>query len=305
MSRTAGTIEDPNIQGHDLSMSTPAAYLTRVGRVHFDKLPASFFRFARELSKECRPRGICNAFRKTMIVGHTVDMQVFDTDDPEPINDLTAFLVSEVVTAPSNTFMDSGHNLAMFAPLRSAFLKFGMLALHFCQGLLFFAEEAWVGDFFTCGKRRKGFEPDIDPDLGSKLRQAFWFHFTGETGIPLAGQGAAYREGFDFPLERTMIHHLDMPNARGIQLLLHINAKTGLRIGDAIITTLAFEARVARIVAFAASAEKSFECQIDAHSNILQDLRMDRFQRRAGDLQLRERCLLSIQAEAFPLLLIR
>ena len=61
-------------------MSTGAARLTRIGRIDFDERSASFFRFARELGKECRPRGICNALGKTMIVNHAVDLQVFDTE---------------------------------------------------------------------------------------------------------------------------------------------------------------------------------------------------------------------------------
>ncbi len=67
-------------------MSTPAAGLTRVGRLDFDERSASFFRFARELGKKCRPRGICNAFGKTMVVFHPSDSEVFHTDDPKAIS---------------------------------------------------------------------------------------------------------------------------------------------------------------------------------------------------------------------------
>ena len=68
-------------------MSTPAAGLTRVGRLDFDERSASFFRFARELGKKCRPRGICNAFGKTMVVYHPIDSEVFHTDDPKAIEE--------------------------------------------------------------------------------------------------------------------------------------------------------------------------------------------------------------------------
>ena len=39
-------------QGHHLPMMTPAAILRCVGRIHFEELPASFFRFAGQLIKE-------------------------------------------------------------------------------------------------------------------------------------------------------------------------------------------------------------------------------------------------------------
>src|SRR5437660_11886237 len=82
MRRTAGTIEDTDIQGYLLPMSTPATGLARIGRIDFYELASSFFRFGVQLGKEGRPRGICNAFRKTMVVGHAVHLQVLHADDP-------------------------------------------------------------------------------------------------------------------------------------------------------------------------------------------------------------------------------
>jgi len=55
MNMTAWTIEDADIQGHLLPMSTGAACLTRIGRIDFDELPASFFRFAGQFGEELRP----------------------------------------------------------------------------------------------------------------------------------------------------------------------------------------------------------------------------------------------------------
>ncbi len=58
-------------QGHELPVVAPAAILRGVGRIDFDELSASFFRFAGQLRKEGRPRGICNAFGQTMIMQHS------------------------------------------------------------------------------------------------------------------------------------------------------------------------------------------------------------------------------------------
>src|SRR6266516_4988431 len=127
---TARTIEYSFRQGHLLSMSTHAACLTRIGWIDFDKRSASFFRFARELSKECRPRGICNAFGQTVIMNHSVDLQVFHTDDPETIYDLAAFLVGEVVSSEGDPLMHSCSDLAVLLSLRRVFRKFGVFPLH-------------------------------------------------------------------------------------------------------------------------------------------------------------------------------
>jgi hypothetical protein len=71
---------DSLTQRHLLPMVTPAALLRRIGQVDFHQLSASFFRFARQLREKGRPSGICNAFGKTMVVNHAVDVQVLDTD---------------------------------------------------------------------------------------------------------------------------------------------------------------------------------------------------------------------------------
>src|SRR3989442_15626562 len=104
---TAGTIEYTDIKGHLLAMSTPAACLAGIGRIDFDKRSASFFRFARELGKEGRPRGITDAFGKTMVVSHAVDLEVFHTDDTKRVDDLATFLVGEVLSSECNPFMDT------------------------------------------------------------------------------------------------------------------------------------------------------------------------------------------------------
>ena|SRR5438105_15909176 len=137
MSMTAGTIEYPFRERHLLPMSTDAACLTRIGRVNFDQRAPSLFRFGAQLGKECRPGGICNAFGKTMIMHHPVDRQIFHTDDTEPINNLTAFLVGEVITPELDTLMDTSHNLPMLASLRRTFRQLRVFPLHFRQGLFF------------------------------------------------------------------------------------------------------------------------------------------------------------------------
>src|SRR6266852_5722430 len=105
-------------------MMAPAAILARIGRIDFDKLSASFFRFARELAKECRPRGVCNTFGKTVIVEHTVYAEVFYTDDPVGIDDLATVLMGEVLTSPRDTLMHMGDHLTVFTALWCAFCKF-------------------------------------------------------------------------------------------------------------------------------------------------------------------------------------
>ena len=76
LNMTARTIEYAFRERHLLTMCTGAACLTRIGGIDFDERSASFSRFADELVKECRPRGICNAFRKTVVMNHAVHREV-------------------------------------------------------------------------------------------------------------------------------------------------------------------------------------------------------------------------------------
>ena len=122
---TARTSEDPDIQGHLLPMSAHAACLTRVGRVHSNRGPASFFRFAGQFPEKFRPRGIGNAFGQTMIVNHAVHMQVFHADHAKTVNDLPGRLMREVISSERDPFMHTGHNLTLF----SAFGRSGSLPI--------------------------------------------------------------------------------------------------------------------------------------------------------------------------------
>ncbi len=113
-------------------MVAPATILRRVGRVHFEERSASFFRFAREVLKELRPRRVRNTFCQTMIVDHAVHVQVFHTDGPKSVDDFATVLMGEVVASPFGSFMHTSNHLAMSTPLFGPLLQSGMRALHFC-----------------------------------------------------------------------------------------------------------------------------------------------------------------------------
>src|SRR6266567_8574434 len=118
MNMTARTSEDPRREWHGLSMPTRAACLARVGRIDFDQDSPSFFRFGVQMGKEGRPRGICNAFGKTMGMHHPIDREVFHTDDAESVDNRTRMLMGEVLSTPCNAFIHTRYHLTMLTPLR-------------------------------------------------------------------------------------------------------------------------------------------------------------------------------------------
>jgi hypothetical protein len=180
-------------------MATPTAILRRVGRVYSYIVPASFFRFAGQFAEELRPRCIMNALSKTAIMGHAVDMQVFYRDDPVGIDDLSTFLVGEIVSFEPDTFMDMGDSLPMLPSFRCAFCQFGMLPLNACKLFFFFSEEAWVVNFVSIRQGSERFESYVNPHLGRKFRQSLRFAFYRKRSVALASRTSLNGERFDVP----------------------------------------------------------------------------------------------------------
>src|SRR5213078_1533637 len=106
-----------------------------------------------------------------------------------------------------DTLMDTCHNLAVLASLPCAFRKLRVLALHFGQSLFFLAEKAGVRDLFSIGEGSKGFESDVNPDLGRRFWQTFRFALAlaREGDIPFAGRGTLHGTRFDLALDGTVI----------------------------------------------------------------------------------------------------
>src|SRR2546423_10408524 len=313
MNMTARAIEYPFRERHLLAMSTPAACLTRIGRIDFDSCSSSFFRFGEQFVKKSRPRGICNAFGKTMVMGHAVHMQVFYHDDPKSLNDGTRMLMGEVIAPELDPFVDSCHNVTMLASLRRAFRKLSVLALYLYQGLFFLAEKAGVLNLFSSGERRKGLQTDVYPHLFLLLRQAFRFTLTREGDVPFASRRAAYRAGFHFSPDRAMIDHLEGANFREAHTVIMggrpgdgDNAEARLREGEGVIPAFALETWKARFLGvFSETSKECLESQINPHGDILQDLRMNPIEERPFLFQDREGILLLKTGERDTVAFIR
>src|SRR6266699_3952774 len=279
MSMTARTIEYTFRERHLLAMSTIAACLGGIGRVDSNVSSAIFFRFAREFAEKFRPRGVCNAFGETMVVGQTVHGQVLHTDDTVGVHDTAALLMGEVITAEVDALMYSCN-------------EFAMLALHFCQCLFLFPEEAWVLYLSAIRERGKRLESYVDANLRGALRQSLRITLDRERGIPLASRGTMNGERLDLALDRAVIDKLDTANLGEAHPIIvggclggRDNAESRLRIGEAVITPFAFETRIAQLFFVLDTPEESLESQFHPFRDILQDLRVNRFQRRTFHFQ--------------------
>jgi hypothetical protein len=295
---------DTLTERHFLPMMTPAAFLTGVGGVYFDKRPASFFRFARKFVEKPCPRGIMNAFRKTMIVGHPIDVQVFHTDDGKAIDNATAFLVREVVTSEGDPLMHPGDGFSVLTAFRCAFGQLGMRALDVCQRLLFRAEKPGVLNCCTRRQGRKRLESDINPDVRLHWLKALGFTLTGEGYVPLASPTTPNGTGFQLALERTVSDHLHPANLGKRHVVIMGETEPALGEGETIIAVCATETGKPWLLSCLTASEKGFEGQINPHGDILQDLRMDPFKRGALVFQQGIGGLLFIARQTLALVLI-
>ena len=246
-----------------------------------------------------------NALSETMVMGHAVDAQILYGNDPIAIHQTAALLVREVITPESNALMHPGNSFAMLTPLRCALSQFRVVALYFGKGFLFLAEKAGRSNRFTCRERSKRFESYVNTDSRIALGQTLWFTRNREAGVPLACRGAAYRQGLDRAFDLPMQDDLDMPDPGSVQFALLIDLEARLGVGDAIVAIGSFEAGKAWVFCLLAdSTEECLERQVDPHSHVLQDLRMDRFESRTLSFEDRKRLLLLVERQALACLLV-
>jgi hypothetical protein len=281
---------------HRLPMMTPAAILTRIGGTHSNVAPASVFRFAGEFAEKFRPCGIMNAFCQTVIVNQLVHAQIFYRNRAEVVYNPPAFLMGEVTPSEADTLMHPRHGKASLATFKAALCRLAMFALHSCQRLLFFPEKARVFNLFTSGKDSKGCESYINAHLFGAIRQTFGVTLDRKAGIPLAGTILVDSERFDCTAYRAMVDHFDSPDLRQDNPLIMREGKPRLREGKAIISLLASKAGIAWRLTTPNAAKEGFKGKINTNGYVLQDLRVNVFERRSLLFQYRKRVDLVIQA---------
>jgi len=201
---------DPLRKRHLLAVSAAVTLLRGVGGVDLHDSSTGAFSLEEEKCEEQRPTGVGDGLGKAMVVNHPVHFQVFDGDEPEPVNDSPGGLIGEVVASERNPFVNPGNGLASLPPFRCPFLGLGELPLHLRQFLFIGAEESGIVDRFTvrsggqCGRRR---QPNIDTHLKSVGGKQGWLgNLTRKADVPLARRTPAKRTRLRRPFEWAVKH---------------------------------------------------------------------------------------------------
>jgi len=86
-----------NRQGHLLPIAAVAASLTRVSGVHSFKRPASVLSFAFRYCEKLAPCHVKNGLRKTVVLHHPANLQVFDGDPVKAFDQFRRFFVVKML----------------------------------------------------------------------------------------------------------------------------------------------------------------------------------------------------------------
>jgi hypothetical protein len=230
-----------------------------------------------------------------MVMGHPVNREVFYRNDSKVINNLSAFLMGEVLPSESDTFMHTSHYLAMLPTLRGALSKLAMLTLYLGKSLFLFAKETRISYLFSVGKSSERLQANVYSHLFRTLRQSLRLTLDRKGDIPFASSTSTNGTRFHLALERPMVDHLDTANLgkrhtviMGGRLGHGDDTKATLREGEGIVSVLSLETREARFASsFSHSTEECLESQINAYGNILKYLRMNSIE--GGTLLLQDR----------------
>ena len=273
MQTTAGTFKDTLRQGHWLPVSASAACLRCVGRVNRREHSTSFYRFVVGHGEELRPSCIRNALCKATVVNHSVDVQVFNEDSSISVNNLSGFLMGEVLTLEPNAFVNPADDLTTFEPFRSTLRFFGKFALDFCKPLLFLLKIAGIVHYVSIGEGSEGVKANINTDRVVPYRQNFRLNGSGKSDIPFARRRTKDSGGLWYSTERTVLNDFNVTDFINEEPpTLDGATRRDLRKCKTVIAKFPSKTWISRILIGLHSSKESFESKVDSNSDILKHL---------------------------------
>src|SRR5665213_479012 len=149
-------------KGQLVSMPAPTTGLTRVCGIHRHEPTTGTCCLVRQIRAELAPRGITDALGQTVMVDHPVNLQVFDTDDLEAVDDLPAVLMGEVLAPIGDPLVNPSYHLPALLPGRAALCFPAHPALGPSQVVLIASEEPGIGDSLPRAQRGEGGQAHVD-----------------------------------------------------------------------------------------------------------------------------------------------
>ena len=206
---------------HDLT--TPAAPLAGVGRVHRNQLATSLFHFVCQHPGEHPQACVMRGQREMSVRVDELEIEVFDRDQGVVFRQLTGEFVPVIIALVGNLLMQARHLSDRFAPARAPLLPPGDPALRHPQPGQRCAQPPGIVDQFAFAGCQQGAQAHIDPD---------WTAFRNWFLLPL-GQHQHQEhippviDPFDDHMfdqrslrDRTVVDHIDLTDVLQVEALL-------------------------------------------------------------------------------------
>jgi hypothetical protein len=264
-----GTIVNTNRQVFANDFAASGTHLRCVSGINSCDCPTSFLRFEGRVLHESPPGDIGDAFVHPAMVAvlHSLNLQVLEDDELEPVDQVATDLMGEVPPAVGDALVDVLHHALALEVLWRALLARAQAALRLGQRAFVLAEEVWIGNMLACAQGGKVRQTDINAGHlvggGQRLR----FDLAGEAGIPVAEAVATDGEGLDLALDGPVKSDLDVADLGESEPTVVEEAKVALLLGicEAVEAVPALEAGIARLLVTGLDpAEEGTECRIDA-----------------------------------------
>lgn len=266
---------DTNRQIFWHNLTTTGTPLRGPSGVNQDKPPSSLCRFDVGMLHKLTPGHIRNApVNGAIAVGlHRLNSQVLKHDQAEAVDQLTAFLVREVVPPVLDAAMDMVQGLDRSGPLRRPPIQLAHLALDSFQVLFISFHPTLPFDGLTGAEGGKSGQAQVKPNHFSRQRQRFWLNFTRKTSKPVAYPISLDGQSLDRSLDGPVQLDLDLANLGEKQPFPQL--KPRLLKGEAGVPAKALEARIAVFMAGFDPLKEGLKSQVNPLLNVLQDLRMN------------------------------
>jgi len=262
-----------------------------------DTTPGAFSLVRGELDKlvPCR---VCDGLGETMILEHPAYVEIFKYDECKSIDQLAALLMGKVAALIRDAFVYVRDCLTPFAALWTAFLGGAQFLLSLCQPLFFGAKESRICNGFPVRQHGKFFQAHVYARRLGDDRQRLMLDFCREASEPFARSRAGNGERLYLALNRAMQLDFDLADFRQLEFA-RLDSKTGLRIGEAVVSSASAETRKAGFLACFDSAKESIKGFVQSPENVLQYLRVNHAEFGANRFDFWQLVLLIFIADGF------
>jgi len=237
----------PDCERHLLSVAALATSLGCIPGVSSFEHAAGTFSLALRDTKKLTPPDIRNRFGQRGMPDHPSDVQVFDADPVEAVNDLLRFFVVKILARAADFEMSQGNFISrLFAPM-AAFLLPAESPLLFREILFGLQRVARVVDLLPIAQSRKFNQPHVNTDGQSSFSELFGpVDPADQERVPAIGP-SRNPELLDLAFHRTAEPDSATAHSRHSQLVALERARADrlIRLAEGMVTVAALKSREA------------------------------------------------------------